>query len=100
MSRLRVARSAVADLDEIWLYIARRESPEAAERFVNLLTGKFALLLSVPAAGRNRPELGDGVRSFPVRNYRIYYRHEPGIVRVLHVRHTARDESKLIKENP
>jgi toxin ParE1/3/4 len=94
--KLRVARSATADLDEIWLYIAQRENVEAAERFLAFLTDKFYLLLRNPRIGRDRPDLRDGVRSFPAANYRIYYRLEKrGVVRVLFVRHTARDERKL-----
>jgi ParE toxin of type II toxin-antitoxin system, parDE len=44
------------------------------------------------SAQRLRP----GLRSFPVGNYRIYYRQEDkGVVRVLYVRHAARDEKTL-----
>jgi toxin ParE1/3/4 len=96
MSKLRIARSAVADLDEIWLYIARHASVEAAERVMNLLTSKFSLLAGSPGIGRRRPELGLEIRSFPVQNYRIYYRPEKrGVVRILYVRHAKREESRL-----
>ncbi len=72
MSRYIVAPSAVADLDEIWLYIA-------------------------PTIGRHRPNLGEDMRSFPVHNYRIYYRQDSRHrVRILHVKHSARDEKKLV----
>ena len=88
--KLRVARSAAADLDEIWIYIARRGSIEVAERFLISLTDKFYLLLRNPDIGRCRPDLAEGVRSFPVGNYRIYYRREKrGVVRILYVRHAA-----------
>ncbi len=41
----------------------------------------------------------EGVRSFPVGNYRIYYRREKrAVVRILYVRHAARDEGKLFPE--
>jgi toxin ParE1/3/4 len=70
MSKLRIARSAVADLDEIWLCIAQKQSIETAERVVNLLTSKFAVLAAWPRIGRRRPELGPEIRSFPVQNYR------------------------------
>ena len=97
MSRFRIARSAVADLDEIWLYIARNQSIEAAERVVNLLTSKFSLLAASPGIGRRRPELGLEIQSFPVQNYRIYYRQEKrGIVRILYVRHAKREESGML----
>jgi toxin ParE1/3/4 len=96
MKRLRIARSAVADLDEIWLYIARDRTPEAAERVIDSLTSKFSLLAAFPGMGRLRPEIGPGIRSFAARNYRIYYREEKKrIVRILYVRHTRRDEAIL-----
>jgi toxin ParE1/3/4 len=96
MSKLRVARSATADLDELWTYIATVGSVEAAERFVSYLTSKFLLLARNPGLGRNRSDLRPGLRSFPVGNYRIYYRRQArGVVRILHVRHAARDETKL-----
>jgi plasmid stabilization system protein ParE len=69
--RLRVARGAAADLDEIRMHVARARSPEAAER---------------------------DVRALVAGSYRIYY-HRPrkGIVRTLHIRHAARDETKLFR---
>ncbi len=96
MSKLRVARSAVSDLDEIWLYIAQKQSIETAEQVVSFLTSKFSLLAALPRIGRRRPELGVDIRSFPVQNYRIYYREEKrGIVRILYVRHGKREESRM-----
>ena len=96
MSRLRLAKSAIADLDEIWTYIASREGVEAAERFVSFLTSKFPLLARNPGLGRNRSDLRPGLRTFPVGNYRIYYRQQAaGVVRILYVRHAARNEGKL-----
>jgi|HubBroStandDraft_1064217.scaffolds.fasta_scaffold121643_3 toxin ParE1/3/4 len=96
MSRYSVSPSAIADLDEIWLYIARKASVEVAERVVDSITGAFVLLAAHPGAGRHRPNLGEDIRSFPVNNYRVYYRQDKrGRVRILYVRHTARDEEKL-----
>ena len=46
--------------------------------------------------GRHRPNLGEDMRSLPVNNYRIYYRQDiRGRVRILHVKHAARDEKRL-----
>ena len=95
--KLLIAPSAVADLDEIWAYLAKKKSIKLAERIVNSLTHRFSLLARNPGTGRSRPELRKDVRSFPTGNYRIYYRHERGVVRILHIRHTARDERKLFR---
>ena len=94
--KLRVAESAVADLDEIWAYVAKNKSIEVAQRLVSSLTSRFSMLAKNPRGGRSRSELRPGLRSFSVGSYRIYYRQEKrGIVRMLYVRHTARDETEL-----
>jgi toxin ParE1/3/4 len=98
MSRYTVAPSAVADMDEIWLYVARKANLEAAQRVVDSITRIFPLLAANPGVGRHRPVLGEGMRTFPVDNYRIYYRQGVrGRVRILHVKHAARDEKKLFE---
>ena len=94
--KVRVARSAKADLDEIWFYIAKKASVETAERYINFLASKLSFLALTPKAGRLRPELGLGVRSFSVQNYRIYYREEKRGVLILYVRHAKRSEEKLL----
>jgi toxin ParE1/3/4 len=73
MKRFRVSRAAKKDLDEIWLYIAR-DSIDSATHFVEFLTEKFPLLASSPKMGRLREDLQKDLRSFPVKNYLIYYR--------------------------
>jgi toxin ParE1/3/4 len=93
--RLRVSRRATLNLDEIWVYVAKNQSLEAAERLINLITRRFTMLAKSPGIGRNRPELRQRVRSFTVQKYRIYYRQErSGVVRILSVRHAARDEKR------
>ena len=98
MSRYTVAPSAIADLDEIWLYIARSASVEVAERFVDSITSTFPLLAANPNIGRHRPNLGEDMRSFPVHNYRVHDRQDNRRrVRILYVKHSARDEKKLFR---
>jgi toxin ParE1/3/4 len=95
MKRIRVARSAIADLDEIWIYVAQRDGEAAAQKLVESLVRRFGLLSKHPDAGRNRSELSPSLRIFPVGRYRIYYRVDSRFVRILHVRHVARDEGTL-----
>jgi len=42
--------------------------------------------------GRNRPEFGEGVRSFVVESYVIYYRHDANIL-IARVLHGRRDQA-------
>ena len=75
MKRGRVQRSdlAEADLVEIWLFIAK-DSPDAADRFLDLLAEKCELLAGSPEMGRRRDAFAPALRSFPVGRYAIYYR--------------------------
>ena len=64
---------AEADLLEIWLYVAR-DSPSAADRFLDSVDQKCDLLARFPEIGRSRPELGADRRSFTVDSCVIFYR--------------------------
>jgi plasmid stabilization system protein ParE len=43
-----------------------------ADRLIDAIFDRFELLVEQPRMGRNRPEFGDGVRSFVVESYVIY----------------------------
>lgn len=71
---------------DIWKYIAAENEP-AATRVVARINGVFEMLGLQPEAGRRRPELGEGLRSFPAGSYVVFYqigRSGVDIVRVLH----------------
>jgi len=71
MSQYRIAAAARADLEEIWLFIAR-DNTDAADRFVHLLVSRCPLLASTPLLGHKREELAPGVRSLAVGTYVIF----------------------------
>jgi len=84
---LPVARTPQAreDLVEIWNFIAD-DSESAADRVLDRIDGALTMLSENPFGGRDRPELGTGIRSFPVGNYIVYYQPQPHqllLVRVL-----------------
>ena len=94
--KVRVARSAKADLDEIWSHLVTNASVQVAERVVGSLVRQFGNIARNPRIGRARPDIRENLRSLAVGGYRIYYRYEENrIVRILYVRHAARDERKL-----
>jgi toxin ParE1/3/4 len=61
------------DLSEIWDYIAA-DNETRADDFVDLIDQKFQALAGHPNLGRSREELEEGLRSFPVGKYVIFYR--------------------------
>jgi len=89
---------AEAELDDIWLYIARESgSVEIASRLVETVTQRFWLLGQHPQMGRRRDhDLREGLRSFPVGEYVILYRVVAGDALILHVMHCSRDIEGLV----
>jgi len=73
MPRIRFTNSAEADLLELWINIAE-ENLIAADESLDLIQTTVSLLGTQPEMGRARPELADGLRSFPTRTpYIIFY---------------------------
>lgn len=72
MLELEISAEAETDLLDIWLYIAE-DQPINADRYLDKLQEKAQKLTEFPDLGRDRPELADGLKSFPVDRYNLYY---------------------------
>ena len=100
MKRYRLSRRAKADLDRIWLRVAREASIEIADRFIDAITERFPTLAGMPEAGKAQDELEPGLRSFPMRDYVIYYRKaHRGRILISRVIHGRRDQKKALEED-
>jgi len=82
--------SVKADLSGIWDFIAE-DSDDQADAFIDLINQKFQLLTQQSGLGRRREELAEGLRSFPVGRYVIFYLPVPGGVQIVRLLHGARD---------
>ena len=100
MSGFRILPTAEAELDEIWLYIARESgSIDIANRLIDGLTERFFLLALHPRLGRRRDDdLRPGLRSFPLGEYVIVYRMEAEEILILHVFRGSRDIKALLRQ--
>ncbi|MEK6301749.1 MAG: type II toxin-antitoxin system RelE/ParE family toxin [Acidobacteriota bacterium] len=78
-------------LDEVLEYIAE-DSPEAAEKVLDVVLGLAASLAIFSERGRVVPELRDrSIREVFVYSYRMIYEVLPSEVRILAFIHGARD---------
>jgi len=103
MSEFRLAPEAEAELDNIWLDIARESgSIDIAARVVDNIIDRCWLLAQYPYLGRARDrDLRPGLRSLAVGDYLIVHRvvEDPvqgTVVLILHVVHGSRDIANLI----
>jgi toxin ParE1/3/4 len=72
MKRIGFSKEANLDIEEISTYIFDL-NPVAAYRFLDALDKTCELLVEHPLLGRMRSELGEGIRTFAVGNYLIFY---------------------------
>jgi toxin ParE1/3/4 len=81
---------AYEDLFEIWDFIAA-DNIAAADAWIDKLDEQLLLLASHPLMGRSREELAEGIRSFPIGRYVIFYLPETNGITVVRILHSARD---------
>jgi len=99
MGEFRLSLEAEAELDSIWLHVARESgSIETANRVVDDLTESFWLLAQHPRIGRRRDDdLRPGLRTFPVNRYVVVHRLEQeDVVLILHIFHGKQDIDSLL----
>jgi toxin ParE1/3/4 len=92
--RIHVSKEASQDMDEIFVYWAQRVGFDVADRLVDEIVERFALLAQFPLVGHKCDRIQPGALSFPVGKYVIYYRKSRGIIQILHVFHGARDQAR------
>ena len=91
--RLVYARRANADLIGIEDYMARAGAgEELAQAFSERLRSRCRRLAELGGTmGRDRRELGPGLRSVSETNYVIFFRYEGVTIEVVSIVHSARD---------
>lgn len=83
---------AKSDLIDIWRFIAI-DSPDNATRFLLTIDEKLQTIAENPFMGKAREELMEGLRSFPIGNYIIYYFPAGDGIDIVRVLNAARDIS-------
>ncbi len=94
MRRLRILPQAVADLDTIWLHIAR-DNPDAADDIIDHFTERFTALCDFPQLGAACPEIAENLRRTATRGYVIFYSIRGQTLVIERVLHGARDIEAL-----
>lgn len=94
----RVSKDAAEDLDEIFLYWARRASPRVADRLIDAIAERFWLLGEYPDAGKTAANMGSGAKCFPAGRCLIYYRGSRHGMEILHVFHGAREQVRAFRK--
>ena len=97
MNKYRLSKDAEDDLIEIARYAATEANLEIAEQLLAEIIDCIILLATHPKAGRMEERYGRGIRSFPNKNFKIYYRPIRSGILILHIFHGSRDQAKAWK---
>ena len=95
MGRIQRTPRADLDLEEIWFFIAQ-DDPAAADRWLDTLEERIALLADNPLMGPSRPDIARELRYHPVGNHLILYRVIRDGIEIVRVVHGARHLSDLL----
>lgn len=97
MKRLVISPTARSDLVNIREYIAA-ENKRAATRIIREIKATFKTLLTFPELGMRRDELKNGLRSFPIEKYVVFYFVSEQHVKIARVLHGAQDVDNILSE--
>jgi toxin ParE1/3/4 len=97
MSRLIVSPAARSDLLDIWDFISY-ENSRAADRIIKEITARFETLLAFPQSGGRRDELKEGLRSFGVERYIVFYFIIEDGIKIARVLHCAQDIESIFAD--
>jgi len=97
MARARQTARATADLDDIWLYIAK-DSVSAADRLIDRITERCQGLADHPRLGVARPDIAPEARMLTIGDCLVLYRVSGADAEVVRVVHGARRLEALFDE--
>jgi toxin ParE1/3/4 len=90
--RIKYSVQGTADLEHIEEYHLDKAGLDIATNLVQRITDTLEKLLRRnPRAGRSRQDLGEGVRTFPVLPYVVFYRSGNGSIYIIRILHGRRD---------
>jgi toxin ParE1/3/4 len=90
MGLYRLSKEAEQDLEDIWVYLGERNSIASDLQIAKILD-RFPMLAKFPTMGVSQERWLEGLRSFPVKPYIVFYILIPDGIEILRIIHQARD---------
>lgn len=97
MNRYKISQLAEQDLEDIWVYLAQNNQIVADKQIANILN-RLPMLAQFPDMGQLRDDLGERLRSFPVKPYIIFYIKFDDGIEIVRILHSSRDIVRLFPD--
>jgi toxin ParE1/3/4 len=85
VNHFRLSRLAEQDLEDIWVYLTQQDE------LIAQILDRFPMLSQFPDMGKQRGDLLNGLRSFPVKPYIIFYNKILDGIEAVRVLHQSRN---------
>ncbi len=90
MNTYRLSELAEQDLEDIWVYITG-QNPLASDKQIVQILDRLPMLAQFPDMGKSQDALLQGLRSFPVKPYIVFYVKVEDGIEILRILHQSRD---------
>jgi toxin ParE1/3/4 len=90
MNTYRLSELAEQDLEDIWVYITE-QNPLASDKQIAQILNRLPMLAQFPNMGKKQDVLLQGLRSFPVKPYIVFYVKVEDGIEILRILHQSRD---------
>jgi toxin ParE1/3/4 len=97
MNRYKISQLAEQDLEDIWVYLAQNNQIAADKQIANILN-RLPMLAQFPDMGQIRDDLGEKLRSFPIKSYVVFYTKCANEIEVVRILHQSRDIDRLFSD--
>jgi toxin ParE1/3/4 len=94
MVEYRLSPRARRDLEDIWLYTKNEWDADQADRYVGLITDKFAAIAEAPLLAPACDHIRPGYRRRRAGRHIIYFRVVAGDVIIMRILHDRMDEHR------
>jgi toxin ParE1/3/4 len=95
MNRYKISQLAEQDLEDIWVYIASNNQITADKQIAQILN-RLPMLAQFPDMGKVRDDLGNQLRSFPIKPYIVFYIRLDDGIEIVRILHQSRDINSLL----
>ena len=96
-NKYELTQPARRDLKDIWTYLAEYNA-NSADKYLRDFSKKFKLLADNPKLGREQDNFILNLRSFPFKDYVIFYFPIENGVEIYRVMHGARDVDSVFED--
>lgn len=90
---------AETDISDIYDYTQVQYGKAQAIQYLTGLDACFNSLVEQPHMGKHRPEIRDGLRSFPYEHHIVFYRLQENFIRIVRVLHESRDVKRFLGDD-